>query len=140
MAKDQLKTIATDIPLNEFMDKVDENRINEAKTLLNLFKKVTGKKPIIWNDVIGYGSYSYTRSDKKTFEWYRTGFAPRKSKLTIYIMPGYDLDQELLAQLGKHKSGKSCIYINKLEDIDINVLEKLVKNGFEKMKKLAPED
>ena len=136
----ELKTKVTDQSIEEFMVLVDPKRKEEANELLVMMKSVTGEVPKIWKDVVGFGTYSYKRSDGNEFQWYRTGFAPRKSKITIYIMPGYELKKDLLNKLGKHKVGKSCLYINKLADVDMDVLTKLVKIGFVEMKKLEQND
>ena len=87
----------------------------------------------MWNDMIRFSRYSYELTDGGTYEWFRTGFSPRKSRLTIYILPGHNMKQDLLAQLGKQKTGKSCLYINKLIDVDRAVLEKLVRTGYEEL-------
>ena len=138
MKKGELKTKASDQPVSEFVQGVDPRRQDETNILLQLFAKITGEKPRIWNDMIGFGRYSYERSDGKTYEWFRTGFSPRKSRLTIYILPGYNMKQDLLDQLGKHKTGKSCLYINKLDDVDLAVLEQLVRTGYEELLEVAP--
>jgi hypothetical protein len=105
--------------------------ISSVEEFLN-FQKVTEREPIMWGpSIIGFGKYSYTRSDKKTYDFLATGFGPRKANLTIYIIPGHKDFQEELAKLGKHKLGQSCPYINKLDDVDIEVLAKIVDQGFE---------
>ena len=136
----ELKTKILDQTIEEYLGLIDPKRKEEAKELLQIMKTITREKPRIWKDVVGFGTYSYTRSDGNKFQWYRTGFAARKSKITVYIMPGYDLKKDLLNQLGKHKVGKSCLYINKLKDVDIEVLKKLIDVGYKELKKLAPDD
>ncbi|MEM7365683.1 MAG: DUF1801 domain-containing protein, partial [Pseudomonadota bacterium] len=131
MKKGELKTKATDRAVTDFMADVDPRRQEESQVLLNLFSKITKEAPKIWNDMVGFGTYAYERADGKTYEWFRTGFSPRKTKITIYIMPGYNMKQDLLDQLGKHKTGKSCLYINKLADVDLDVLETLVQTGYD---------
>lgn len=79
--------------------------------------------------IVGYGSYDYSYESGRTGSFLATGFSPRKTNLSIYIMPGYEDFSEILSRLGKHKIGKSCLYINKLADVDINVLEELIRAG-----------
>lgn len=110
----------------------------DAKTVLALFKKITKEKPKMWGtSIIGFGKYHY-KSERSSQEgdWPLTGFSPRKQNLTLYIMPGFKEYQPLLKKLGKHKiSGGSCLYIKRLSDVDMSVLEKLIKQSFTLMKK-----
>jgi len=121
-----------------YVDNVsDENMRKDSKLLLALFKKITGEKPAMWGEsIIGYGSYHY-KSERSAQEgdWPLTGFAPRKQALSIYIMSGYQDQAILLEKLGKYKSSVSCLYIKKLSDIKIDVLEKIIKKSYLKMKK-----
>ena len=116
----------------------DEQKRADALQLLDIFKKATGMKPAMWgSSIIGYGSYHY-KSDRSTQEgdWPLTGFSPRKANLTIYIMPGFKSYSMLLEKLGKHKiSGGSCIYINKLSDIHVPTLTKIIKDSVKEMQK-----
>jgi len=97
-----------------------------------LMQRVTGEKPVMWGDsIIGFGSYHYKYASGREGDWFLTGFAPRKQNLTLYIMSGFELYDELLGKLGKYKTGKSCLYINKLEDVDQDVLLELVKQSAE---------
>ena len=83
--------------------------------------------------IIGFGSYRYKYASGREGEWMLTGFSPRKQNLTLYIMPGFENYETLLANLGKYKTGKSCLYINKLEDVDLSVLEELVRQSVDHM-------
>jgi len=97
-------------------------------------KQVTGDKPIMWGDsIIGFGTYKYKYASGRQGEWPVTGFSPRKQNLTIYIMSGFDEYDDLLTQLGKHSTGKSCLYIKKMEDIDQDVLRELISKSVEHM-------
>lgn len=117
----------------------DMQKRADAKKLLALFKKATGKPATMWGpSIIGFGSYTYTRSNGDVGEFLATGFSPRAQNLSIYILPGYGDHGDLLKKLGPHKLGKSCLYIKKLEDIDLNVLEQLVKAGLADLKKRYP--
>ena len=107
-----------------------ERRKAEAATLDAMFREVTGFAPKLWNGaMLGYGCYDYTYASGRSGTWLATGFAPRKAKLSVYIMPGYTDFGPILARLGKHSKGKSCLYINRLEDVDLDVLAELVRAG-----------
>jgi hypothetical protein len=111
----------------------------DGETLLALFSRVTGLKPKMWGtSIIGYGRYQYRYQSGREGEYFQTGFSPRKTALTIYIMPGYQDLSAMLARLGKHKTGKSCLYINKLSDVDLAVLEEIIRFGLAYMHKNYP--
>lgn len=136
MAKVELKTAPTAVDPLTFIEAVSKPRRREdAKTLLQLFGRVTGLEPQMWGpSIIGYGRYRYRYDSGREGEFLLTGFSPRSANLVIYIMPGYrDLSEELLA-LGKHRTGKSCLYINKLADIDLDVLANMIRDGVSYMK------
>ncbi len=135
----ELKTKVTTLSPTVFINTVEnEQKKKDAKLLLKLFTDITGQKPKMWGaSIVGYGMYHY-KSDKSTQEgdWPLTGFSPRKQNFTLYIMQGFDGMSPLLEKLGKHKiSGGSCLYINKLTDINIDVLEKIIEKGYLGMKK-----
>ena len=125
------KTLPTDVSVEDFIDSVDhERKREEAKVLDALFRKVTGEEPQMWGpSIIGYGRYHYTYESGREGSHLITGFSPRKTALTIYVMPGYRDMSEKLERLGKHKIGKSCLYINKLADVDLAVLEDIIADG-----------
>ena len=131
MAKAKLKTTQNEKSIINFIASVEnEQRRKDANTLLKLFNLVTGMKPKMWGtSIIGYGRYEYKYESGREGEFMMTGFSPRKANSTIYIMPGYQDLSEMLEQLGKHKTGKSCLYINKLTDVDLDVLEEIIKFG-----------
>lgn len=109
-----------------------ERRHEEASVLDSLFREVTGWAPRLWSGgMLGYGTYDYTYASGRSGTFFATGFAPRKARLSVYIMPGYADFSTILADLGKHKTGKSCLYINKLEDVDTEVLKRLVRAGLD---------
>ncbi len=142
------KTQPTEASVEAFIDSVDHARKREEAHVLDaLFRKVTGQKPAMWGpSMIGYGSYHYEYESGREGDFLRTGFSPRKAKHSIYLMGGYCEDitarrnEELLARLGKHSRGKSCLYINKLADIDLDVLEELVKVNWEAMNRVYPPE
>lgn len=109
---------------------VPERRNREGHALNALFQEVTGWQPRFYKGgMVGYGRYDYTYASGRSGSFFATGFAPRKAKLSIYIMPGYADFGEILGRLGKHKIGKSCLYLNKLEDADLDVLAELIRAG-----------
>ena len=132
----ELKTKQNEQDVYEFLDGVsNETRKNDSYKVLELMQTATGVEPKMWGDsIVGFGSYHYKYASGREGDWFLTGFSPRKQSLTLYIMPGFDEYEALLEELGKHKIGKSCLYINKLEDIDFDVLKKLVKESYEHMK------
>ena len=105
-------------------------RREEALRLDRFFREVTGWTPVLWSgSMLGYGSYDYTYPSGRSGSWLATGFSPRKAKLSIYILPGYADFGDILGRLGKHGKGKSCLYLNRLEDADMAVLAELVRAG-----------
>ncbi len=138
MAKAKNKTTATQADPAAFVAAIEpEKKKADAETLLDLFERVTGLKPKMWGpSIIGYGRYHYKYESGREGESMLTGFSPRKQNLSIYIMPGYrfgDMENKL-SRLGKHKLGKSCLYINKLADVDLSILEEIVLDGLEYMR------
>mgnify|MGYP001815276641 CR=1 FL=1 len=127
------KTQATTQSVSDFIHAIAHpTRQADALALDAMFQKVTGWKPQMWGpSMIGYGSYHYTYDSGRSGDFLATGFSPRKSNLSIYILPGYADFGDILARLGKHKIGKSCLYINKLADIDMDVLANLVRAGLQ---------
>ncbi|MFA6233622.1 MAG: DUF1801 domain-containing protein [Bacteroidota bacterium] len=134
----ELKTIATDASVEKFLAGVEnEKRRDDCFTVLALMKKITGEEPIMWGpSIVGFGKYHYkSERSRQEGDWFYTGFSPRKQALTVYIMAGFTRYDELMAKLGKYKTGQSCLYINKLEDVDLKVLGELIKQGVASMKK-----
>lgn len=134
----EIKTKVSDDSVEDFLNSIDnEIKRKDSFALLNLFKKVTGETAKMWgNSMVGFGQYHY-KSERSAQEgdWPLIAFSPRKASLTVYIMPGFNKFQDLLAQLGKHKTSVGCLYINKLADVDVQVLEKIIKHGYEESKK-----
>ena len=114
--------------VRDFIDGLeDERRRQESERLLEIFGRATGLEPELWaRSMIGYGQYHYRYESGHEGDWFLTGFAPRKRALSIYIMPGFEPYQELLQRLGKHRTGKSCLYLTRLENADEDVLETLI--------------
>ncbi|MFM5923008.1 MAG: DUF1801 domain-containing protein [Novosphingobium sp.] len=144
MAKADLKTKATEATVADFIAAQDSaQRREEGAALDVLFRRVTGHQPKMWGpSIIGYGSYSYRYESGREGTMCRAGFSPRKAALTLYAMGGpaeTSEGAELFATLGKHTTGKGCLYIKKLTDVDIKVLERLVEISWEVMNARYPD-
>ncbi|MEZ5708162.1 MAG: DUF1801 domain-containing protein [Blastomonas sp.] len=147
MAKAELKTRENDASVAAFIAGVDsEVRRADAQTLLELFGRVTGLPPRMWGpSIIGFGSYHYKYDSGREGEMCRAGFSPRKANMVLYLIAAYcDEDaareqERLLAGLGKYKTGKSCLYVNRLDQVDMAVLEKLVANNWAEMNRRYPD-
>ncbi len=128
MAKSENKTKPTDVSPVDFIASVDHPRRREdGLVLLEFFNDVTGLEPRMWGDsIVGYGRYYYKYDSGREGEFMLTGFSPRKSSLSLYVMSGFKNKAEKMKRLGKHKTGRACLYVNKLADIDMNVLKEIV--------------
>jgi Domain of unknown function (DU1801) len=134
----ELKTLENDGSVTDFIAAVPEDaKRQDSYELLDMYKRVTGEQPRMWGtSMIGFGKYHY-KSERSTQEgdWPLAAFSPRKQNLTLYFMSGFDeFLAEPLSRLGKHKTSKSCLYINKLADVDVAVLEETVRQGFNEAK------
>ncbi len=129
----ELKTKKSDASVEEFIANLeDDRRRDDSISLLALMKRVTGQEPKMWGtSIVGFGDFHYTYATGRQGEWFKVGFSPRKQNLTVYAMQYIADDDPLLARLGKYTTGKSCIYIRHLEDVDLGVLENLVKRSYE---------
>jgi hypothetical protein len=115
----------------------DETTKRECFTILQMMENITGEKPKMWGDsIVGFGSYHYKYASGREGDWFLTGFSPRKQNLTVYIMSGFKRYDELMARLGRHKTGRSCLYVKKLEDVDLSVLEELIRLSVERVRSL----
>ncbi len=134
------KTKITSQDVDAFIASVPHpTRRADAVVLDRLFRDITGWQPRMWGPtIIGYGQYHYTYESGRSGDFLATGFSPRKASLSIYVMPGYAEFGPILARLGKHKMGKSCLYINKLADIDTGVLQDLIRAGLDDLGKRWP--
>src|SRR5215831_7260295 len=129
----ELKTKPTTVRVTDFLESVDdEERRKDCFSVVKLMQKATGAKPKMWGpSIVGFGDYRYTNSRGQGTDWFLIGFSPRKSDLTLYLMPGSARHGELLKTLGKHKTGKACIYIKRLADVDQDVLRTMVEESVE---------
>ena len=131
--KSDNKTQPTTVSPREFVATIEHPvRRADAEALLDLFARVTGMTARMWGpSIIGYGVYHYRYASGREGDFLMTGFSPRKANLVFYIMPGYAEMGEMLDRLGKYRLGKSCLYVNKLADIDLDVLEEIILAGIE---------
>ena len=137
----ELKTQENDASVDDYLNSVKDDKKREASfKVKELMEEVTGEEARMWGEsIVGFGRYKYRYASGREGEWMITGFAPRKRSLTLYIMSGFDEYDDLLGKLGKHSTAKSCLYINKLEDIDMDVLRELVDKSVQHMKETNPE-
>lgn len=112
----------------------DERRKRECKTLVDMMKGESGEKPVMWgSSIVGFGTYHYKYASGREGDWPRIGFSPRKQAMTIYCMPGHGANRDLLAKLGPHKTAVSCLYIRRLDQVDLGVLRAIVKRSLAEM-------
>ena len=134
MAK--LKTQRTNASVSVFLKGVaDESRRKDCQTLVRIMKQAVGAEPKMWGpSIVGFGHYHYKYASGRENDWFLAGFSPRKQDLTVYIMAGFDRYDALMAKLGKHKTGKSCLYTKRLSDVDVAVLQELITASVKHMK------
>ncbi|MEJ6639351.1 MAG: DUF1801 domain-containing protein [Octadecabacter sp.] len=134
------KTHATPVDPRSFIEAVDQPvRRADALVLDDLYRRITGWRPRMWGQtIVGYGSYHYVYDSGREGDSLAAGFSPRKANLSLYIVPGYQDYDAILSRLGKYKMGKSCLYINKLSDVDMGVLEELIRTGVTDLAKIYP--
>ena len=136
---DDSATRPTAVPVEEFLATVAERRRDESAKLIQVMNEITGEPPVMWGDaIVGYGRYTYAYAKGSALQWPRLGFSPRKQDLTIYLMPGFDGRDALLERLGRHRTGKSCLYLKRLADVDREVLRELVRESLKAMDQRYP--
>jgi len=139
----ELKTKATDKDPEEFLNSIQpEEKRQDGFTLLEMFEQATGEKAVMWGtSIIGFGKYHYkSERSRQEGDWPMVGFSPRKQNLTLYVIPVGDIGEAALRNLGKHKTSVGCLYINKLADVDRELLSRIIKSSYDRMKKLYPTD
>ena len=121
----------------QFLNAIEnERRRADAKKVAAMMRKATGKRARLWGtSIVGFGSYHYKYDSGREGDAALVGFSPRKQNLAVYIMPGFEPFAALMKKLGKYKTGKSCLYINKLDDVDENVLQQLIERSVRLMRK-----
>lgn len=132
----ELKTKLNDESVEDFLNSVeDEQKKKDSFEVLNIMKQITGAEPKMWgSSIVGFGNYHYVYDSGREGDWFIAGFSPRKQALTLYIMAGFSRYDELLQKLGKYKTGKSCLYVKKLQDINLEVLKELIGSSVEYMR------
>ena len=125
----ELKTKKTEQSVNDFLNKIsDAQRREDCFAIAKLMEEATGSTPKMWGpSIVGFGSYHYKYESGREGDWLMTGFSPRKQDLTLYIMLGFEKHGDLMKQLGKHRTAKSCLYIKRLSDVHVPTLKKLIK-------------
>lgn len=131
----ELKTKPTDKSVKDFLNQIpDEQRRADCFAIAKIMQAITGNKPKMWGpSIVGFGTYHYKYASGREGDWPITGFSPRKKDLTLYIMMGFEKHPELMKQLGKHSTGKSCLYIKRLSDIHMPTLKKLIKESVKQL-------
>ncbi len=131
----ELKTKETKQSVSAFLKKIaDKTRRDDCLTVVEIMREATGEEPRMWgSSIVGFGHYHYKGASGREGDWMITGFSPRKGDLTLYLMLGFDKVQALMKRLGRHKTGKSCLYIKRLADVDQAVLKELVKKSVDGM-------
>ncbi len=130
----ELKTRPTTASVSEFLALQPDPRRADCEAIMRMMEAATGERAEMWGaSIVGFGRYVYGNSTKKVMEWPIVGFSPRKNDLTLYLMPGFEGRAELMGKLGRHKTGKSCLYLKKLADVDAGVLQELIECSVQAM-------
>jgi hypothetical protein len=131
----ELKTKPNEQSVEEFLNSIeDDEKRQDCFTLVEIMEQATQTPPQMWGtSIVGFGSYHYKYASGREGDWFLTGFSPRKQNLTLYIMGGLEPHDALLKKLGKHTTGKACLYIKRIEDIDLPTLKKLIQQSVKRM-------
>ncbi len=134
-----LKTKPTGKSVDAFLGaSCGDERMTDCRRLVEIMRRVTGAEPVMWGDsIVGFGGYHYRYASGREGDWFPVGFSPRKREFTVYVMAGLEPYGELLTRLGKHRTGKGCLYIKRLSDVDENVLTELLEAAVTSMR--APD-
>jgi len=137
----ELKTARNDASVNAFLDQVaDPGKRSDCDEIVKVMRSATGEPPRMWgSSIVGFGSYHYKYASGREGDWMLCGFSPRKQSLSIYIMSGFAKFDKLMKKLGKHSTGKSCLYVKSLDDIDRKVLRELVQKSVDDMRARYPD-
>ncbi|MFH1183805.1 MAG: DUF1801 domain-containing protein [Chloroflexota bacterium] len=135
----ELKTKRNKASVKDFLAKIKDPRQRaDAQAIVKMMHEAAGAKPEMWgSSIVGFGSYHYKGRSGREGDWPLVGFSPRKQNLTLYIMPGFQRYADLMGKLGKYKTGGSCLYIRRLDDVHLPTLKKLVRESVKVMKKAA---
>ena len=137
-----MKTVPTDASVDAFIDAVeDEERRQDCRTVAAMMAEVTAAPARMWGpSIVGFGSYHYRYPSGREGDFMEIGFSPRKRALTVYVMAGFSDYEALLAKLGRHSTGKSCLYLKRLADVDLAVLRELVESSVRFIRQKYPAD
>lgn len=129
------KTVTSNRSVDDFLDSVDDpQRREDARAVCEMMRELTGEAATMWGtSIVGFGRYHYRYDSGREGDFMCVGFSPRKQNLSLYIMPGFEGQADLLERLGKHRTGKSCLYINRLSDVDESVLKSLILTSYQTM-------
>jgi nucleoid DNA-binding protein len=132
----ELKTKQTEASVKDFLNQItDKQRRDDCFTIAQIMEDATGAKPKMWGpSIVGFGTFHYKYDSGREGDWLVTGFSPRKNDLTLYLMMGFEQHRELMAQLGKFKTSKSCLYLKRLDDVHLPTLKKLVKASVKQLR------
>src|ERR1043166_3153963 len=132
----ELKTKQTEASVKDFLNQItDKQRRDDCFTIAKIMEDATGAKPKMWGpSIVGFGTFHYKYDSGREGDWLVTGFSPRKNDLTLYLMMGFEQHRELMAQLGKFKTSKSCLYLKRLDDVHLPTLKKLVKASVKQLR------
>jgi len=133
----ELKTKVNNANVDAFIRKLKDKRLeSDCRTIMRLMQKATRAEPKMWGtSIVGFGSRHLKYASGRELDWMEIGFSPRKQNLTLYVLSGFDGQDALLAKLGKHSTGKGCLYVKKLDDVDLKVLEKIITSSVKEIKK-----
>ncbi|MEM1245323.1 MAG: DUF1801 domain-containing protein [Acidobacteriota bacterium] len=136
-----MKTTENSASVRDFLAGIeDPQKRKDCRAVARLMKAATGKRPKMWGStIVGYGRYHYKYESGREGDFFLTGYSPRKQNLTLYVMDGFDGSEDLLRRLGKHKTGKSCLYVKRLEDVDLEVLDELIRGSVTAMREKYPD-
>ena len=131
------KTTKTGASVTEFLRSIENPQMRaDAKKVASIMRRVTGKRAKMWgSSIVGYGTYHYKYASGREGDFMVTGYSPRKKALTVYVMPGFSKFAPLMKKLGKYKTGKSCLYIKRLSEVNEDVLEQLIDQSVQLMRK-----
>lgn len=131
--------MATDSSVVDFIEAAPEKKREDSYALIDLMRDITGEEATMWGtSIVGFGSYHYVYESGREGDMPLAGFSPRSAKFSLYIMAGFSKYEDILARLGKHKIGKSCLYINKLADVDMDVLRELISQSVAHVREKYP--
>ena len=133
----ELKTKVNDASVADFLSSVaDEQKQKDSFEILKIMQQITKEEPKMWGpSIVGFGSYHYKYESGREGDWMQIGFSPRKQNITLYLIPGSERYKELLNKLGKYSTGKACLYVKRLSDVNVDVLKKLITESVKVMKK-----